>query len=183
MNEAQRCGARTRSGGRCAGRPMTGAARCRMHGGAAPQALRAAAVRTAESQARALLGKLEIAPCDDPLQALSRLAGEVLTWRDLLRAKVRELSDLAGTDALGVERARAVVELYERSLDRVGKVLTAIAKLNLEERVARVEERQVELLSQAFERGLLASGLDSAAQREVRVSVARELRLVSGGSN
>ncbi|MGA9774563.1 MAG: hypothetical protein WBU92_01435 [Candidatus Dormiibacterota bacterium] len=100
-----------------------------------------------------------------------------------MRAKVRELSDLAGTDALGVERARAVVELYERSLDRVGKVLTAIAKLNLEERVARVEERQVELLSQAFERGLLASGLDSAAQREVRVSVARELRLVSGGSN
>jgi hypothetical protein len=51
---ADRCGARTREGGTCHNRPMLGGARCRMHGGASPQARAKAAERLAMARDLAL---------------------------------------------------------------------------------------------------------------------------------
>lgn len=174
-----RCGAKTRSGGRCAGRPVTGAARCRMHGGSSPQARRAAQLRVAESQVQAVMAELEIAPCDDPLRALSLLAGEVLVWRDVLRDRVRELSSLASADAFQVERARAIVELYERALDRCGKVLGLIARLNLDERMVKLSEAQGALIAEVISGALTDLGLDQAQQDQGRALAAGRLRLVT----
>lgn len=41
----ERCGARTRDGGRCRSHRMRGGRRCRMHGGSSPQARRSAQAR------------------------------------------------------------------------------------------------------------------------------------------
>lgn len=178
MTETRRCGARTRSNGTCGQAALFGQARCRMHGGSSPQAIHAAQLRMAESQARAVLAELEIEPCDDPLEALSLLAGEVLAWRDVLRDQVRRLSDLAGMDGFGVERARAVVELYERAMDRCGKVLTAIAKLNLDERMVKLSEAQGSLIAQVIEGTLRDLNLDESQQASGRQIASKRLRLV-----
>jgi hypothetical protein len=45
---SRRCGRRTRGGGQCTQWAMLGQTVCRMHGGSAPQAKKAAAVRIAE---------------------------------------------------------------------------------------------------------------------------------------
>ena len=159
---------------------MKGATVCNKHGGSAPQVRARAQMRLAEQ--RALLGSSTGKPVTDALTALQHLAGELVQFKEDARLAVEKLEQIRYQAGAG-EQLRAEVALYERALSAAGKLLVDIARLNLEERLARVEERQVELLSQAFERGLVASGLDAVAQREVRVSVARELRLVSGGPN
>ena len=178
MTDSPHCGAKTRFGRRCTQSPMFGQRVCRMHGGASPQARHAAMLRVAESEARAIVAELEIEPCDDPLKALSMLAGEVLAWRDVLREQVRRLSDLASTDEFGVERARSVIELYERALDRCGRVLVAIAKLNLDERMVKLSEAQGALIAEVIEGTLTELGLDPAQQERGRTIASKHLRLV-----
>lgn len=52
--DPQRCRARNRAGAQCGNRPIVGGRVCRMHGGAAPQTKRAAAMRLAELEAPAV---------------------------------------------------------------------------------------------------------------------------------
>ncbi len=169
------CGAKTRQGRPCRLVPMLGQVRCRMHGGGSPQARRAAEVRVTEARVAAVVGELVTTPCDDPLSALTELAGEVLAWRDVLRREISRLTDLATTDEFGVERAKAVVELYERAMDRASRLLVAIAKLDLDARFVKVTEAQGAIVAAALERALSRYGL---YRDDVRVALADELRRV-----
>ena len=171
-----RCGAKTRQGRPCRLVPMVGQVRCRMHGGASPQARRAAEVRVTEAKVAAIVGELVAEPCADPLQALAQLAGEVLAWRDVLRREVARLTDLASVDEFGVERARASVELYGSALDRASRLLVAIAKLDLDARLVRVTEAQGALVAAALQRALERLGL---YRDDVRIALADELRLAA----
>jgi hypothetical protein len=56
------CGARTRAGGTCQNPPMAGATRCRLHGGATPNAQAAAAERRAEQAAAREVARIAITP-------------------------------------------------------------------------------------------------------------------------
>jgi hypothetical protein len=154
---------------------MLGQVRCRMHGGGSPQARRAAEVRVTEARVAAVVGELVPTRCDNPVEALTQLAGEVLAWRDVLRQEVSRLTDLASTDEFGVERARAVVELYERALDRASRLLVAISRLDLDARIVKVTEAQAAQLARAVEQALRNCGL--ADRIDVRQAIAAELRL------
>ncbi|MDX3578664.1 HGGxSTG domain-containing protein [Streptomyces sp. FL07-04A] len=177
---ARTCGARRRDGGSCTNPPMNGGERCRMHGGSSPQAKAAAERRTLEADVSRLLAELDVAPVGDPLAGLLKLAGQVVTWQASTAALVNSLESTRYRAANGTEQLRAEVALYERAMDRAANVLGAIARLNIEERLARVSEQQAEAVIGAIEAGLVAAGVPGERMVDARRAVARHLRLVEG---
>lgn len=111
---------------------------------------------------------LGAAPIDDPLRALQQLAGEVLAWKNALVARV-DLTDLDGP----------TVVLMERALDRCNTVLSTIARLNIDERLAAVDEATAVMVVRALEAGLAAAGLAGTAAEIARQATRAHLRLVT----
>lgn len=96
---------------------------------------------------------------EDPLNELGRLASSSLAMTEALAERVNALRDIRydGTGPVG-EQLRAEVQLYERFLDRSGRLLDVLAKhqANREGDPDGAVERAVA--------GLLALG-DAAARR------------------
>lgn len=135
-----RCGARTRSGGTCRRWPLAGASRCRLHGGASPQAQIAAKRRLVEADARATLAYEGITPIDDPIVELGKLANEITGMKSALAQRVAALDSPVFTDAFGSEQVHAEIRLYNESLDRCIKILDLLGRHDLESRLVRVQE-------------------------------------------
>lgn len=174
----QTCTAQSRKGARCRRSAIEGGTVCRYHGGKAPQVQAAAATRVAESKVLELLKDFDVQPVEDPLTELKLLAGQALAWRDLCAGQVAKLTSFR-YDALGGEQLRAEVALWERALDRCATILTAIAKLNLDQRLAVISERQADAVVRAVDAALAAAGLDGEPAQRARAVAARELRVVS----
>jgi hypothetical protein len=173
----RRCTARRTDGNPCGNRPLKGQSVCKFHGGAAPQSKAAAVRRQVEGEARALLAELGVTPVDDPLAALLRLGGQVLAWQEATAALVNQLDHVRYQGGSG-EQLRAEVQLYERAMDRAANVLSAIARLRIDERLAEVTQRQAEAVIGAIEAGLAAAGVTGDRAIEARRAAARHLRLV-----
>lgn len=188
MDDARRCRATNRSGERC-GRPAApGAVVCASHGAKAPQASRRAARRRLEAQAVRLVGtEVAIIPVTDPIEALCAIAGEALALRDLLRAQVAALGDVTNVDRAGVEHTRALLDTYGTALDRAERTCHNLARLGIEDRLARVSEAQVELIFAALQRVVTSRELALNADQHVvfRRLAAFELRAVAaaGGTS
>jgi hypothetical protein len=182
-----KCGARKRQG--AAGETCTfvagwgtdhvGFGHCRLHGGNTRTQRTAARAEMVDVQARKVLATLEVDAVGDPFAALSRLAGQVLAWQEAISEIVNGLGDrIRYEGAAGSEQLRAEITLYERAMDRTGHVLGMIAKLNIEDRMARVTERQADALVSALEAALAAAGVTGAAAHDARQAAARHLRAV-----
>jgi hypothetical protein len=163
-----RCHAKNRRSVRCGNGSLPGQQVCRLHGGSSPQAKRKAAERVLEDQARKALDKLDIQPVDDPLEALSQLAGQILAWKDLLAERVKELQGKYRYETEFNEAIRGEVVLFERAMDRAVQVLAVIAKLNIDERLAAITERQAGMLENALFAAFEAYGftLDDADHKQ-----------------
>jgi hypothetical protein len=182
-----RCGAQKRQGepgDTCQlaagwGTDHPGTARCRLHGGNTRNQRTAAAAQQAEQKARTALANLNVAPVDNPFAALSRLAGQAVAWQETIAGIVNELGErIRYEGAAGNEQLRAEITLYERAMDRTGQVLGMIARLNIEDRMARVSERQAEIVVSAIESALASAGVTGREADEARKVAARHLRAV-----
>lgn len=151
---------------------------CKFHGGAAPQAKAAAVRRQVESEARAVLAELGVPAVGDPLEALLKLAGQVLAWQAATAELVNRLDGIRYEGANGVEQVHAEVQLYERSMDRAIQVLAAIARLNIDERLVAVTERQADALVGAVNAAMEAAGVSGEQAEQARRAAARHLRSV-----
>lgn len=173
-----KCGGTNRQGQPCGnaagkGTDHPGVGNCKNHGGST----RTGKTSALRLQAERSLARLDVPPVDNPLTELARVAGQVVAWKDDMAAKVSELTSIRySTD--GGEQLRAEVVLWERALDRCEKFLTVMAKLNIDDRLARIEERQIELLEYALVTTLEELGLTVEQQREARRGVSRRLRAV-----
>ena len=141
----------TTSRGPCRKAPVRGAPVCTSHGGSAPQVKAKAQERIAEEDARRTLGKLgavlgPVEPVLNPLLELSKIAGEAIRWKQVIAERVAELEQLRYTGA-GGEQVRAEIALFERALDRCSTVLANIVRLNIDERLATITERQGHILA------------------------------------
>ncbi|WP_327066887.1 hypothetical protein [Kitasatospora sp. NBC_01302] len=126
-----------------------------------------------------MLAELDVAPVDDPLTALMQLAGQVLAWQEATADLVNRLGDQVRYEGMaGGEQLRAEVQLYERSMDRAEKVLSSIARLNIEERLAQISEAQADRVLAAIDAALAAAGLAGAEATRARQVAARHLRAV-----
>lgn len=176
VRPAVRCRARRTNGEPCANYAMMGATVCHAHGGRAPQVRAKAVERVTEARAVVLLASHQVAPVADPMEALRHLAGEVLAWRDILRAMVGSLESLARTDYAGREQARAVVVLYERALDRAGRILLGLTTLTLDDRLVMLSERQADLIEGVIDRAIDRAGLPEEWRPPLYAAIAAELR-------
>jgi hypothetical protein len=125
---------------------MKGLTVCWRHGGSNPITRAAGERRVAEAKiekkARQLATLFDIVPVDNPLTALSQHVGEEIRFKDIVATLVKDLhaEDIRYTDARGAEQLRSEIVVYERALGRVGDRLLAYAKLNIDERLAKIEE-------------------------------------------
>lgn len=142
------------------GTDHVGLGRCKLHGGNTPGQRRRALTQAAEEDAQSVLAHHGLAPVEDPVSELGRLASSALAMTEALAERVNALQDIRydGTGPVG-EQLRAEVQLYERFLDRSGRFLDVLAKHRREQEGGDPEQ----VLDRVVE-GLLAIG-DAAAQR------------------
>lgn len=181
------CGSKTRqedSAEHCGlpagwGTDHPGIGHCKLHGGKTKgQRILADRVR-ADREVRAVLAELDVEPVDDPLQALLTLGGQVLAWQEAAATLVNRLNDqIRYEGAAGAEQLRAEVALYERAMDRAAHVLGLIAKLNIEERMVAVSERQADTIIAAIDAALAHAGVTGGAAADAKRVAARHLRAV-----
>jgi hypothetical protein len=179
---AVKCIGKRRDGSACGAYAIRGGTVCRAHGGQLPRVRAKAEANLLEKRAAAEIAALDVDPVGDPLHQLSVLAAQVLAWRDSMAGQVNNLTSLRyesfGEGSSG-EQLRAEVALWERALDRCERVLVAMARLNIDERLAKISEQQAVLIEQALKAGLADLGLDLETQDRAAKSVARHLRSVS----
>lgn len=175
----RRCTARRTDGNPCGNRPLKGQAVCKFHGGNTRQAKAAAVRRQVEVEARQVLAELGVPAVEDPLAQLLKLAGEVLAWQRATAALVNGLEDgIRYRGANGAEQLRAEIALYERAMDRAVNVLSAIARLGIDERLVQVTEKQADAVVGALNAALAAAGVGGEQAELARRAAARHLRSV-----
>jgi hypothetical protein len=183
-----KCGCKRRDGGRCqrpagwgTGHPRIGA--CKLHGGSTPtheaHALAVMADR-ADAAALAELDRRNIAPMSNPLLALQELAGESAAWLGILRARVAGLEEMTVRTVSGAEQVRAVILAYERAVDRAAMLAALMAKLDIDDRIVRlnsaIAEAQGGRLAHAVARIVVRLGHpDPMADRETGLVCREEL--------
>lgn len=148
----RRCGAKNRQGEPCSKFPLAGGTRCVLHGGGSPQARRKAAENLLQMRLLKLVPDPDDrAPITDHIEELFLLAEEIKAVKDTLAVMVNDLSAIGYRGGLqfdesgrligvGTEQTRAEFTAYERSLERLGKMLVDIAKLDLDTRRLKITE-------------------------------------------
>lgn len=179
----RRCTANSsKHGGQCKNAALKGGLVCRYHGGASKKARAAfAANEQAENLEKTVtkaIGRLGITPVAEPLQELKRLAGEVVSWKDAIRAHIENLNDLRYAGEHG-EQIRGEAVLFERALDRCANVLGLIAKLNIDDRLVAIEEAKVAKMLDALDATLDHLGLTVEQRLAGKKEMARRLRTVA----
>lgn len=157
---------------------------CRFHGGAAPQVKAAVAREGAEIEVRKTAAMIMkgSTPIGDPLTALQQLAGEMQAWKDALGEQV-DIMKLGYSSEMGTEQIRAAVQLYERALDRLSSTLTAIGRLNIDERLIAIQAGQKEMILRALQAGLAAAGVTGGAATAALGVAGKQLRVIAGGKD
>lgn len=183
-HDPKRCQAHSlrQEGNQCRAWPVVGMDICETHGGATPGAIGArddnALMQQALTEAVVIAKPGPIRPIIDPLAALQELAGEAKWWKEVLVEAVTKLKTIRySTD--GGEAIRGEVLLFERALDRLGAFLIAMAKLNIDERLVRIEEQRRDMVLAALEAGFVKAGLTGQPMLEAKAETARRLRVLS----
>lgn len=153
---------------------------CTSHGGAAPQVKAAASRERARREILQARDILDAQPITDPLRALQQLAGQVVEWMNALAERV-DFNNLRYESNIMTEQARAEVQMLERAMDRCNTVLATIAKLNIDERLARVDEATAVMIVRAIEAGLASAGVAGPAAVRARQVVQGHLKVLPGG--
>lgn len=177
-SDKPRCGAaaRTQGGRPCRRFLKDGHKRCDLHGGASPQARRKAAERVLDEQVQHAISGMDIKPIGNPLVALSTLAAEIIAWKDLIAAHVEKLKGELRYETEHAEQIRGEVTLYERALDRSVAVLAKIAQLKIDERLAAINEAQVQQMTRILEGSLDALGMTYDQKRQAFAEMSRLAR-------
>lgn len=189
-HDKRHCGANKRQGeGTCTrpagwGTDHAGFGRCKLHGGSTPNQSRAAQLVKLESDARTLFGKIapEAAPVENPLEMFAAFAGRVMAWLDLMDSLLSDV-DSARYRGATAEQIRGEVVLYERAMDRANAVLSAYARLNIDERLAVIAQRQAAMVINGVNAALAYLGVTDDQEREARRIVARHLRSVGDAAD
>ena len=162
------CGAKTRDGDPCRNPPMSGATRCRMHGGATPRGRAAAERRLAEAEAvrhvTAFGARTDITAPEALLELVQSKAAEVAYWD----GRVAELSDDA--------RAGLLMAKTEQGLGPQGPVDTETRQAGPHVFVVMLHKAQDQLA--AYSAAAIRAGVDRAMVEAVSLQAAWLLPLL-----
>lgn len=197
QDPVNRCGAKTRGGTPCqrpagAGTGHVGTGRCKLHGGASPQAELSGAVQLARRDATVLGAPLDVEPHVAILECIRIAAGEVryaseqianLSEDDAVGAIVTTVEREGGENGGGSETRHGPPALHiwavvrHQAMDRLVDYSKVAINAGIEERRVRLAEQQGALLAQAI-RGILAE-LGVGDRPDVPGIVRRHLTLVA----
>lgn len=118
----------------------------------------------------------------NPLEELGMLVSEVLTYKDYCAMQVARLAGDERYEGRGGEQLRAEVALYERSLDRAGKMLVEWSRLGIDDRLAKIEEAKATAILEVIRRSLLAAELTPEAREAVEKVAIKELKALGRGN-
>jgi len=201
--EKRRCTAKTKQSGgtdQCVRWALKGQTVCRVHGGAAPQALAAAERRMAEERARGLVATygrpIETTATQALLDEVRWTAGHV-AW---LRDRVQEIEarsaaadgdhplvwgvtkQTTGGEHEGITEEAAPniwLKLYQQERTHLVRVCSEALRAGIEERRVQLAEQQGLLVAQVI-RGILSElGLTDEQQARVPQVVPRHLRALT----
>ena len=162
------CGAKTRDGDPCRNPPMSGATRCRMHGGATPRGRAAAERRLAEAEAvrhvTAFGARTDITAPEALLELVQSKAAEVAYWD----GRVSELGD--------DERAGLLMAKTEQGLGPQGPVDTETRQAGPHVFVVMLHKAQDQLA--AYSAAAIRAGVDRAMVEAVTLQAAWLLPLL-----
>jgi len=159
-----------------------GHGKCKTHGGNVPGAAAKSERALADAVAREWFGKeIDAEPVEDPLRALKILAGECLAWKDRVSGFLDRLDDVEYTSDVIGSQVRAQVVVFERALDRCEHVLTSLARLKIDERLARIEQDKADMVIRAMEAALKAAQVPAERVPLARRQFAAQLRVIDGG--
>lgn len=182
MDDQKRCRATNRSGKRCGRYAIPGGRVCTTHGGRAVQVKAAADRRLAQADAERIVSQVVTArgplSLADVYTELQKTAGLAVAWRDMLEEKVTALTEWRyEAKGAGTEQLRSEIALFERSLDRVGKLLEVIARLDLDTRVAALNAAQGAAVAEVIRRTVdRVPSLTPAQRSEFLAVIPEELR-------
>ena len=118
---------------------------------------------------------------DNPLEELATLVSEVLLYKDFCAQQVAKLRGDHRYEGRSGEQLRAEVALYERSLDRAGKLLIEWSRLNIDERLSRIEEAKAAMILEVIRRTLLSAELSDEQRLRAEETAIKELRALANG--
>lgn len=113
----------------------------------------------------------------NPFEALLDVAQEQLAFKEVCKAKLIKLREDEwrwDSDRTG-EQLRSEVALYERAIQRCTDTLIRISRLNLEERLLRIAERQAAIIEMAIIRTLQDLELPIELQAKARAQIVMHL--------
>lgn len=202
------CGAETRSKTPCAktagwGTQHAGTGRCKLHGGASPQAELAGIVHLARHEATVMGQPLDIEPHEAILQCIAIAAGEVRYASDQIaeleadQVLVQSMTTKSRPLSLGKEGEDAdtlveeittttSVELHvwivvrQKATDRLVTYAAAALKAGVEERRVRIAEDMASQIAQSMRAFAIAMGLDPR-DAKVRAGMRASLTVIEGG--
>jgi hypothetical protein len=130
-------------------------------------------------QANRELVRLGVAPVVNAFEQLAIVASEALAWKNEMAAKVNSLLEMRYESKEGSEQLRSEIIVWERALDRCVTTLTAMAKLNIEERLAGIRKQTADMLERALDAALEASGAPLDGKAKAREAFKRHLKVVA----
>jgi hypothetical protein len=122
--------------------------------------------------------RIDAGPVDNPLEELQHLAGRVLAWERAIGQMVNELSSLRYETDFG-EQLRSEVALFERAMDRCERVLVAMARLDIDDRLVKITQAQAKIVNGVILGAFEDIGLSQEQKEAVRPAIARRLRLAA----
>lgn len=164
--------------------------RCKNHGAnEGSQTSKGAALRLINGQADERAGEIiaeygaDLAnprPVEDPYVELMLLAGEMREWKNLLRGRVQLLKPAqyryAGRTG---EQMRAEIVLYERAMERLGSMLVAIAKLNLDARLVGIRQNTLDMLDRALTLAFTRANVPPEKMEAARETFRKHIKMAS----
>jgi hypothetical protein len=144
----------------CGKNAVRGLNRCQVHGAAHPAAKemgeRVMKDRVEQHRLQQLITEHGLSEEEalNPLLQLQKLGIETLAVKQYFLEQMAQLEEMVYDDRLGIEQVRAMVQLYERAADRANRLLVDMARLDIDNRLAKISERQGDIIATILEKVL-----------------------------
>jgi len=150
---------------------------CKWHGGATKNHIKSASKEMVVRQFNELATIAEklgdAAPIGPPEVEAFQLATKAKQWISIIETEMDKIShQLVTEDQAGIEHARAVIEIWERGVDRFQRFLEFSMKHDLHRRVVELEEQQASVIGAAFMSVILSQDMKLT---ESQIRIARNL--------
>lgn len=114
----------------------------------------------------------------NPLLQLQKLAIETVAMKEYLLEQVTKLGDdeLVYSDRLGIENVKQTMQLYERAVERTSRLLIDMGRLDIDNRLAKITERQGDIVANILEKVLSRLELGDDVREAAKGYLTEEFR-------